>query len=204
MSNHILEGLQNLMAKNPEQVVEIDDGLVSRFMHLKWLEGPKGTLYFQDHTADFGNWCDHWTICFAREGDGSIAKFNIGQNENEPPDHVEIMINVRGPLEKDKDRKDFQGVPRGYGLRAPLTEKVLRLIHDESDPNKKFTFYWLDGQRSVLVGATVAKAYSNAGYHGSPSALVDWYDEGETDTHDWDSDIRQWVCREPILNLSHG
>lgn len=68
--------------------------------------------------------------------------------------------------------------------------------------SNKFTIYWLDGKRSVLEGDTIAKAFSGAGYSAGAVRAVDWYDNGETDTHTWNKETKQWETKTPVFEPS--
>ena len=46
---------------------------------------------------------------------------------------------------------------------------------------KTFTFYWLDGQKDVGKGHSVADAFSRLGYGGGALAALDFYSEGSDD-----------------------
>lgn len=50
---------------------------------------------------------------------------------------------------------------------------------------KKFTIYWLDGRRDVIEGTSIEDAFRKAGYGGGATAAIDWYDNGDTNTHDF-------------------
>ena len=52
---------------------------------------------------------------------------------------------------------------------------------------KKFTFYWLDGKRSVLEGAGPADALNKAGYGQGAIAALDFHAEGDNDEYFWGS-----------------
>lgn len=66
-------------------------------------------------------------------------------------------------------------------------------------PNK-FTIYWLDGTRSVIECETIEKAFTAAGYRAGAVRAIDWYANGETDTHIWDSEKKYWVPKVPVFS----
>lgn len=61
--------------------------------------------------------------------------------------------------------------------------------------DKTFTLWWLDGTRNVVQGLTIADAFTKAGYGGGALAALDWYDNGDVDTHVWNKATHQWDRR---------
>jgi hypothetical protein len=54
-----------------------------------------------------------------------------------------------------------------------------------------YTFFWLDGQREVLLGFTPQHAVKNAGYGGDALSVLGFWANG--DNRDWDWTGSQWV-----------
>lgn len=65
--------------------------------------------------------------------------------------------------------------------------------------DKEFTVYWRDGKRSVVKGPSVEVAFARAGYSAGAVAAIDWYDNGDIDTHNWASETRTWIRKTPML-----
>lgn len=83
---------------------------------------------------------------------------------------------------------------QGYSFEANDRTGLISytFIYDFED-EKTFTVYWKDGTKSTMKGFSIAEAFRNEGYSGRATSAVDWYDHGETDTHDWDLDTKTWV-----------
>lgn len=107
-----------------------------------------------------------------------------------------LVPDVDISLDKDHVFSTFKEARAAVGkwwvqqMTAELTAKRFAIPEDET-----FTFYWRDGKRSVLKGSTVENAFTRAGYDAGALPAVDWYDRGDTDTHTWDTDIKNWVKR---------
>lgn len=59
--------------------------------------------------------------------------------------------------------------------------------------NQWFTIYWLDGSKSFVYGATIEGAFTSAGYGGGAVNAIDWYDNGISNTHNYDHKKKEWV-----------
>jgi hypothetical protein len=57
---------------------------------------------------------------------------------------------------------------------------------------RTWTFYWLTGQREVLVGANAADALNRAGYSAGALRALDFYSDGESDSYTWNAAERRW------------
>lgn len=75
-----------------------------------------------------------------------------------------------------------------------LKDELAKKKNTAPDTNA-FTIYWRDGKRSVIYGPTIEEAFTNAGYGGGAVAAIDWYDNGDTDTHVWVKSEKTWVKR---------
>lgn len=64
--------------------------------------------------------------------------------------------------------------------------------------NNKFTIYWKDGSRNVITGVTVEDAFTAAGYSAGAVSAIDWYDNGISQTHHYNTETKEWVKYEPI------
>jgi hypothetical protein len=57
----------------------------------------------------------------------------------------------------------------------------------------KFTLFWLDGKREVVTGETIADAARRAGIQRGALQVIDFYENGEDDSWEWNSERRSWV-----------
>jgi hypothetical protein len=57
---------------------------------------------------------------------------------------------------------------------------------------KKFTLWWLTGDREVIEGETIANAFSRAGYGGGAMSALDFYSEGEDDSYEYNKENKRW------------
>lgn len=64
-----------------------------------------------------------------------------------------------------------------------------------NNTEKQYTVYWLSGERTVISGESISNAFMKAGYGGGAPIAIDWYDDGVTDTHEWDIVNKQWVLK---------
>ena len=55
---------------------------------------------------------------------------------------------------------------------------------------KKFTLYWLTGDREVVEGATPAQAMTLAGYSQGAVRALDFYAGGDCNDYHWDG--KRW------------
>lgn len=78
-------------------------------------------------------------------------------------------------------------------------------IHMEAfgDPNadtkNRFTLYWIDGKRNVIKGDTIDAAFAAAGYGGGSIAVLDFYEEGITESRWWSKSKREWIPYAPFM-----
>lgn len=61
-----------------------------------------------------------------------------------------------------------------------------------------FTLYWIDGKRQIISGPTIEQAFSAAGYGAGAVKVVDWYDNGVSETHYYDKNKKEWVKYEQL------
>jgi hypothetical protein len=57
-----------------------------------------------------------------------------------------------------------------------------------------FTVYWRHGEREVLRGQTISEAITLAGYGAACLHSIDFYDRGDTASHEWVGG--KWVLKE--------
>jgi hypothetical protein len=57
----------------------------------------------------------------------------------------------------------------------------------------EFTVYFKNGKRSVIKGAGLEDAFTRAEFRADVIKLVDWVDIGNTDTHTWYKEIKNWI-----------
>jgi len=48
---------------------------------------------------------------------------------------------------------------------------------------KKFTLYWLRGDKTLVEGKTISEAFSKAGYGNGAIPALDFYSEGHIDEY---------------------
>lgn len=73
-------------------------------------------------------------------------------------------------------------------------EKEFMFIYDyEVDEVKTFTLYWKYGDRTVIKGTSINNAFTSNGHSVGALSAVDWYDEGETNTHVWVAETKSWM-----------
>ena len=63
---------------------------------------------------------------------------------------------------------------------------------------KKFTFFWLYGEREVLEGEDVADAARRAGYGAGAISVLDFYSDGDDDNFVYDMVRKHWRKKEEI------
>lgn len=61
---------------------------------------------------------------------------------------------------------------------------------------KKFTIYWIGGDRQVVEGTNFADACTRAGLGGAVRAM-DFYAEGDDQNYTYDREKRSWVRTTP-------
>lgn len=73
-------------------------------------------------------------------------------------------------------------------------QKAQRAITDDI----RFTVYWKHGERSVITGKTIEEAFGRAGFGQGAIAAVDWYDNTDVATHEWDTIAKKWSRINPF------
>lgn len=67
-------------------------------------------------------------------------------------------------------------------------------MSDEPKPkNQPFTFYWLDGRRTVHYGMSVSHAAQLAGYGISTITKLDFTADGDDHNYVWNAQWGRWV-----------
>lgn len=64
--------------------------------------------------------------------------------------------------------------------------------------NNRYTLYWRNGDRNIVIGKTIEEAFTASGYGAGAIHALDWYDEGVSETHYYDKQMSTWVKYEPI------
>ena len=78
-------------------------------------------------------------------------------------------------------------------ISVDLVKGLLNKLED-LDPDKTFTIFWKDGDRTLLKGgATFDQAANNAGYGAGAVAAMDFYTEGDDQNYSWDVVQRRWL-----------
>ena len=57
---------------------------------------------------------------------------------------------------------------------------------------KQFTFFWLDGKRTMCVGDDPADALTKAGYGGGAVRALDFFAYGDNKDYVWNSNAHEW------------
>jgi hypothetical protein len=57
----------------------------------------------------------------------------------------------------------------------------------------KFILYWLDGKKEVVEGNDIASAFSSAGLGGGAINALDFYENGDTPTYNWNAKRKEWI-----------
>lgn len=78
-------------------------------------------------------------------------------------------------------------IGRRVGL-SKLTIVAPELVLPEM---KKYTFYWLDGTKSILEGHSVEDAFRKGGYNNGAVNSLDFTMNGEDDSYSWIS--HRWI-----------
>lgn len=111
-------------------------------------------------------------------------------------DLIVLLVNY---LHSSADEKP-EVLTKARTLIATRYPELIKAPPEELEGDKKFTFWWRDGTRSVLLGPTADAAFTRAGYGAGAKAAVDWYDYGDVDTHKWVSETKSWIRKEPIIS----
>lgn len=70
------------------------------------------------------------------------------------------------------------------------------------DDSKKFSLFWLSGERQVIdaePGMKFEDAFTAAGYGGGAARALDFYSTGDDDSYVFNKDTRSWDKKEPII-----
>lgn len=111
------------------------------------------------------------------------------QSKMHEPSTAEVVTLAQNMREIIMEVFELEKAYQDY-LKGELAKKE----HAAPDTNA-FTIYWRDGKRTVIYGPTIEEAFTNAGYGGGAVAAIDWYDNGDTDTHVWVKSEKAWVKR---------
>lgn len=88
----------------------------------------------------------------------------------------------------DPNEEDKRIIEKNHGPRIRPSQLV----------QKKRTFYWLNGQRQVLEGDSVADALMNGGYTAGALHALDFVANGECDDYVWIHGY--WVLKYKSVN----
>lgn len=69
---------------------------------------------------------------------------------------------------------------------------------------KKFILYWLDGKAEVVVGDTITEAFTNAGYSNSAMKALDFYDNGDIQSYEWNAVEKAWRMKPSHMEATSG
>lgn len=69
---------------------------------------------------------------------------------------------------------------------------------------KKFRLYWLDGKTEIVEGNDIADAFSKAGYGAGAMGALDFYDNGELQSYEWNSVEKKWRMKESHMEATSG
>ena len=58
-----------------------------------------------------------------------------------------------------------------------------------------FTFFWMDGRRTMCMGETPVEALTRVGYGVGAIRAIDFYTNGDNKEYIWNPDIRSWIRR---------
>ena len=69
---------------------------------------------------------------------------------------------------------------------------------------KKFRLYWLDGKTEVVEGSDIADAFSKAGYGGGAIQALDFYENGELQSYEWNAEEKTWRMKPSHMEATSG
>jgi hypothetical protein len=69
---------------------------------------------------------------------------------------------------------------------------------------KKFRLYWLDGKTEVVEGATITEAFTNAGYGNGALKALDFHDNGELQSYEWNAVEQKWRMKPSHMEATSG
>lgn len=61
---------------------------------------------------------------------------------------------------------------------------------------KKFTLFWLTGEKNVVEGTDVADAMNKAGYSNGALRALDFYANGDNNDYVWNDEKHSWDLTE--------
>lgn len=61
---------------------------------------------------------------------------------------------------------------------------------------KKFRLYWGNGKTEVVEGSDFANAVTKAGYGAGAMRALDFYDNGELQSYEWNKEECKWRMKE--------
>lgn len=111
---------------------------------------------------------------------------------------IYVMSTTHPYCSEIKDRSKMAEWVISYWKENP---RFRRIITEEDTGKAYFTIYWKGGNRQVIPaepGEPIHKAFGRQGYGNGAVAAIDWYDNGDTNTHEWGKVAGAWVCKEPF------
>lgn len=69
---------------------------------------------------------------------------------------------------------------------------------------RKFRLYWRDGKTEVIEGLHIADALTKAGYVAGAMGALDFYDNGELQSYEWDKEKRTWNMKQSHMEATSG
>lgn len=69
---------------------------------------------------------------------------------------------------------------------------------------KKFRLYWRDGKTEVIEGLHIADAVTKAGYGAGAMRALDFYDNGELQSYEWNSVEKAWRMKSSHMSATSG
>lgn len=105
-----------------------------------------------------------------------------------------LIPDVDISFEKDHVFPTFKEARKAVGLWwvQRMEAEMLQAVEQQQIPEKVFTIYWKHGKRSVIKGHSIDAAFAAVGYGAGATAAIDWYDNGDTNTHEWVPAIKTW------------
>lgn len=111
---------------------------------------------------------------------------------------IYVMSTTHPYCSEIKDRSKMAEWVISYWNENPQFQ---RIITEEDTGKAYFTIYWKGGNRQVIPaepGEPIHKAFARQGYGNGAVTAIDWYDNGDTNTHEWDKAKGAWVRKEPF------
>lgn len=125
--------------------------------------------------------------------------------DNQPSDPQDVVAKIT-ELQKDLEANPRELSPlekRSFDILA-RTKNLLEQIDSGMEPSAplelEFTIYWKHGERSVIKGTSIDHAFTRAGYGAGAVAAIDWYDNGNTSTHKWVEETKNWMRKELLID----